>query len=88
MTREQDEVIRCGRHLDEAQKILSEAVKKAYPLDCRVAVTLGRARVVGRVTLYGMDYCEPEMVYIENEITGKQRKFSATYEDCAPEILS
>lgn len=57
-----------------AEKALQRAIERAYPVGTIVSATLGRARVRGAVTChcYTVGY-----IVIENETTGKERKFYA-----------
>src|SRR5688572_18842224 len=70
----------ADRRYDSAAKALVAAVEVALPPGTRVAVTMGRARVVGVVQESGgCWWSDPATVWIENERTGKRRRFDPTY---------
>jgi len=67
---------------DNATTKLRSEVQRAFPIGTRVSVRLGRAVVTGRVVGYGSTTAfAPDEVWIENEVTGKQRRFTATYHE-------
>ena len=66
---------------EDAAKRLCEASSAAFPTGAIVVVTLGRARVRGRVTgVSDIWWHDPGQVYIQNVQTGKARNF-APYQD-------
>jgi hypothetical protein len=78
----------AGRVFDKARHDLSVAVQADFPLDARVAVTIGLHRIKGTVSRYGQEWSEPSYVYLTNDVTGKVRKFSALDEDLDAVVLS
>lgn len=61
---------------ENAAKRLCAVTARAFPVGTEVLVTLGRARVHGRVTSVSDYYwCDAGVVFIENVATGKARKF-------------
>lgn len=62
-----------------ARTFLQGTVRAALPIGTRVEVELGRAFVKGSVTAYGPGWMDPAEVLIVNEMTGKQRRFIATF---------
>lgn len=65
------------RRYKAARNQLTAATQRSFPVGRTVAVTLGRARIIGRITNVG-DGQWPANVTIINLRTGKQRRFSAT----------
>lgn len=65
---------------ESAAKALCAATAAAFPVGTRLVVTLGRSRVTGRVTgVSDAWWAEPCAVWIENEATGKRRKFNPVF---------
>lgn len=60
-----------------ARTFLEETVRAALPIGTRVEVELGRAFVRGSIIRFGW---EPADLVLVNEKTGKERKFTATFD--------
>ena len=72
-------VNRAKAIFDKAAKGLAAATSEAFPIGADVAVTMGRARVIGVVVHSGGSWwSRPSEVTIKNLVTGKLRTFSAT----------
>jgi hypothetical protein len=75
-----NEMMAARQRFDNAAKELVAATQRALPVGTDVVVSLGRARVRGRVTQSGGSWWStPDAVWIENITTGKRRKFCATF---------
>lgn len=82
-----DAVNAASAKYQEAAEALMRVVKRAYPVGCVVAVTLGRARVIGEVTGHSNSWWyHPSTVVIRNLRTGKTRDFAADSDLYDPEI--
>lgn len=68
-------------NLINAKKRMASVTAQAAPVGCRVAVTLGNARVIGTVNWSGRWGHEPDRVGITNIKTGKQRTFNASFHE-------
>lgn len=71
-----------GLHLaqtayEKAAEQLVKKTKQSYPIGRRIAVTLGRARIIGEiVSAGGHAWSNPGEVEIVNIATGKRRHFN------------
>lgn len=65
---------------EAAAKELIRTTAECYPIGQKLAVDLGRARVIGTVTNAGGTcwWYEPDRVTIQNIVTGKRREFPGT----------
>lgn len=77
------------RAYEQASKELSKVTAQCYRVGQTVAVDLGRARVIGKVTAgFGYWWSDPDRVTIENIKTGKSRHFGGSAIDIYhPELL-
>ncbi len=84
------EIVRKAKEAHErASKALVEATIRAYPVGTIIEVTLGNARVTGRVTgSGGYWWYNPGTVTIVNLNTNSTRRFSATHEGHDVKITS
>jgi hypothetical protein len=73
---------------ERAAEALVKSAEICYPIGSVVEVTLGIARIRGRVVAHGTSWYDPDSVQIENVLTGKRRRFSATCDSYRPEFIS
>lgn len=84
----ENELQKAAREYQRAAEHLVEATARAFPIGSSVAVTIGRARIIGRVTSAGgFWWADPAKVTIRNAATGRLRQFSATHKGHEAEII-
>lgn len=80
------EVIAAKKQYEKSKRDMLRFSRSFYPRGARVYVFLGRGWVRGIVVRHGRWWSDPDAVYIENEKTGKTRRFMAGFDNC--EVIS